>query len=400
MALVGLAAVVVSLAGRVAPASGDALQNAEARAADVSQQALNVAVLVHRMSVRFEADRAETGYLQEQLTISEAAVQSLQLRSSRTETLLRQEALRSYVDEVPTAASAVPLAGSLIELDAQATYLALAAGDISDTIDQFHLDQAQLATAVSTRELQLRHEVAAQEAAGDQRTLALREAGSLQVLLAQAQVQVAALKAPPPPTTAQATAGLPVGNGVVNAVSLALGPATAAPSTTTGSTSLSPTTTRAPPTRTIAAASIATTTEPVTTTTVAPIATTTVAAITTTTVTPVTTTTVAPVTTTTAAPPTTLAPAVTTATASAAEPPPAGGVWLELRECESGDNYQTDTGNGFYGAYQFAGSTWSGLGLSGLASQAPYWEQDEAAQRLQAQYGWSPWPACSAALGL
>ena len=119
MALVGLAAVVVSLAGRVAPASGDALQNAEARAADVSQQALNVAVLVHRMSVRFEADRAETGFLQEQLTISEAAVQSLQLRSSRTETLLRQEALRSYVDEVPTAASAVPLAGSLIELDAQ-----------------------------------------------------------------------------------------------------------------------------------------------------------------------------------------------------------------------------------------------------------------------------------------
>ena len=91
---------------------------------------------------------------------------------------------------------------------------------------------------------------------------------------------------------------------------------------------------------------------------------------------------------------------MTTTTASAAEPPPAGGVWLELRECESGDNYQTDTGNGFYGAYQFAGSTWSGLGLSGLASQAPYWEQDEAAQRLQAQYGWSPWPACSAALGL
>ena len=80
----------------------------KARAADVSQQALNVAVLVHRMSVRFEADRAETGFLREQLTISEAAVQSLQLRSSRTETLLRQEALRSYVDEVPTAASAVP----------------------------------------------------------------------------------------------------------------------------------------------------------------------------------------------------------------------------------------------------------------------------------------------------
>ncbi len=392
MALVGLAAVVVSLAGRVTPASGDALQNAETRAADVSQQALTVAVLVHQMSVRFEADRAETGFLREQLTISQAAVESLKLRSSQTEALLRQEALRSYVDEAPTAASAVPLAGSLMELDAQSTYLSLATGDISDTIDQFHLDQAQLATAVSTRELQLRHEVAAQEAAGDQRTLALREAGSLQVLLAQAQVQIAALKAPPPPTTVQATAGLPVGNGVVNAVSQALGPATAAPSTTTGSTGLSSTTTRAPPTRIIASASITTTTGPITTTTTGPITTTTVA--------PITTTTVAPITTTTAAPLATLAPDVTTTTASGAEPPPAGGVWLELRECESGDNYQTDTGNGFYGAYQFAASTWSGLGLSGVASQAPYWEQDEAAQRLQGQYGWSPWPACSAALGL
>ncbi|HTT90197.1 MAG TPA: transglycosylase family protein, partial [Acidimicrobiales bacterium] len=66
----------------------------------------------------------------------------------------------------------------------------------------------------------------------------------------------------------------------------------------------------------------------------------------------------------------------------------------------SGDNYQEDTGNGFYGAYQFAASTWSGLGMPGLASQAPYWEQDEAAQRLQAEDGWGPWPACSATLGL
>jgi hypothetical protein len=400
LALVGLAAVVVSLAARVSPASADALQNAEARVADLSGQAVNVAVLVHQMSLRFEVDRAETGYLREQVATSQAAVQSLQLRSSRTESLLRREALQSYVDEVPTAGSAVPLARNLIELDAQTTYLSLAAGDISDTIDQYHLDQAELATAIGTRQTELHHELAAERVAGNQRLRALREAGSLQFLLAQAQVQVKDLSAPPPTIAPGTTAGLPVGNGVVAAVSQAIGPApssshvlvtdqgtapatTAPPATNTSATS-SPTTTRAPPVRTIAAASITTSTEPVTTTTVAP----------------VTTTTVAPVTTTTVAPPTTVAAAVTTTTGSSAEPPPAGGVWLELRECESGDNYQTDTGNGFYGAYQFAASTWSGLGLSGLASQAPYWVQDEAAQRLQAQYGWKPWPACSAALGL
>jgi cytoskeletal protein RodZ len=400
MALVGLAAVVVGLAARVTPVSADALQNAEARVTDLSEQAVNVAVLVHQMSVRFEADRAETGYLREQLAISQTAVLSLQLRSSRTESLLRQEALRSYVDEVPAAGSAAPLAMNLIELDARTTYLSLAAGDISDTIDQYRLDQAELSTAIGTREVALRHELAAEKVAGNQRVLALREAGSLQLLLAQAQVQAQELSAPPPTSTPAPSAGLPVGNGVVDAVSQAMGttppsstvlmsdqasgPTTTAPTTTpTSGATLSPTTTRAPPVTTVAAASITTTTEPVTTTAVAP----------------ATTTTIEPVTTTTAAPPTTAAPAATT-TASSAEPPPAGGVWLELRECESGDNYQTDTGNGFYGAYQFAASTWTGLGLSGLASQAPYWVQDEAAERLQAQYGWKPWPACSAALGL
>jgi hypothetical protein len=77
-----------------------------------------------------------------------------------------------------------------------------------------------------------------------------------------------------------------------------------------------------------------------------------------------------------------------------------GGVWLELRECESGDNYQANTGNGYYGAYQFSAATWSGLGYPGRADLEPYWVQDEAAQRLQATGGWGQWPACSAALGL
>ena len=78
----------------------------------------------------------------------------------------------------------------------------------------------------------------------------------------------------------------------------------------------------------------------------------------------------------------------------------AGGVWLQLRECESGDNYRADTGNGFYGAYQFSASTWTGLGYPGRPDQEPPAMQDQAAQRLQAQSGWGQWPACSAALGL
>jgi hypothetical protein len=79
---------------------------------------------------------------------------------------------------------------------------------------------------------------------------------------------------------------------------------------------------------------------------------------------------------------------------------PSTGVWYRLRLCESGGNYNDNTGNGYYGAYQFAASTWSGLGLPGLPSQASPAVQDEAAKMLQARSGWGQWPSCSAQLGL
>ncbi|HUZ20375.1 MAG TPA: transglycosylase family protein [Acidimicrobiales bacterium] len=79
---------------------------------------------------------------------------------------------------------------------------------------------------------------------------------------------------------------------------------------------------------------------------------------------------------------------------------PMQGVWLALRRCESGDNYGTDTGNGYYGAYQFALTTWWGIGFSGTPNAAPPAVQDSAARTLQQRVGWSAWPACSAMLGL
>jgi hypothetical protein len=71
-----------------------------------------------------------------------------------------------------------------------------------------------------------------------------------------------------------------------------------------------------------------------------------------------------------------------------------------LRMCESGGDYSIDTGNGFYGAYQFDLGTWQGLGYSGRPSNAAPAVQNRAAARLEFQRGWEPWPACSAELGL
>ena len=71
-----------------------------------------------------------------------------------------------------------------------------------------------------------------------------------------------------------------------------------------------------------------------------------------------------------------------------------------LRNCESGGNYSINTGNGYYGAYQFALGTWRSLGYSGYPHQASPSTQDQAARELQARSGWGQWPACARKLGL
>jgi len=76
-------------------------------------------------------------------------------------------------------------------------------------------------------------------------------------------------------------------------------------------------------------------------------------------------------------PPTTLPATVVTGPAAAAAQ--AGGVWAELRQCESDDNYSDNTGNGYYGAYQFSLQTWEGIGYTGLPSDAAPAVQDQAA---------------------
>jgi hypothetical protein len=82
---------------------------------------------------------------------------------------------------------------------------------------------------------------------------------------------------------------------------------------------------------------------------------------------------------------------------------PTGSIAADLaaiRNCESGDNYRANTGNGYYGAYQFSLPTWQSLGETGLPSDAPPAVQDAAAYRLYQLAGWGSWPACAALLGL
>lgn len=67
---------------------------------------------------------------------------------------------------------------------------------------------------------------------------------------------------------------------------------------------------------------------------------------------------------------------------------------ISVRQCESGNNYRINTGNGYYGAYQFAAGTWWGVGgrrYATYAHQAPRFAQDHMAWKLWRQSGWGPW---------
>lgn len=74
--------------------------------------------------------------------------------------------------------------------------------------------------------------------------------------------------------------------------------------------------------------------------------------------------------------------------------------FAKLARCESGGNYATNTGNGYYGAFQYDISTWNNYGGYARADLAPPDVQNNKARETQAARGWSPWPSCARQLGL
>ena len=64
-----------------------------------------------------------------------------------------------------------------------------------------------------------------------------------------------------------------------------------------------------------------------------------------------------------------------------------------IRAYEQGeDGYATDTGNGYYGAYQFDLPTWQSVGGTGNPAHASPAEQDARAAMLIDRRGLAPWP--------
>ena len=256
------------------------------------------AAAVHTLTLAYEQASLQAQVLAQQVTADESQITQLRQKVSTDQDALRREAILSYTGGAVAPTGSLP-SGS--DPSVRAEYLQVATGDMTETVDQYRLQQAQLSAAAANLERQELASDAAVDQMSAARANALNQAATEQAQLTSLEGQLSSLEAQ---AAAQATQGLPVNNGIVTVVhSLVSGGG-------------------------------------------------------------------------------------------------AGGVWLQLRECESSDNYQANTGNGFYGAYQFSQSTWSDLGYPGRPDQEPPAMQDEAAQKLQAESGWGQWPACSAALGL
>src|SRR5207342_3608298 len=63
---------------------------------------------------------------------------------------------------------------------------------------------------------------------------------------------------------------------------------------------------------------------------------------------------------------------------------PGNDVWAKLRYCEAGGDYARNSGNGYYGAYQYSLSTWANFKGYARPDLAPPAVQDEKAKITQA----------------
>ncbi|KOV21551.1 transglycosylase family protein [Streptomyces sp. XY152] len=77
--------------------------------------------------------------------------------------------------------------------------------------------------------------------------------------------------------------------------------------------------------------------------------------------------------------------------------------WDKVAACESTDDWDTNTGNGYYGGLQFTQSTWEAYGGTRYAPRADLATKDQqiaVAEKVLDGQGPGAWPACSARAGL
>ena len=373
-------------------------------------QLVNAGANVHQATVAYGAAVASERRLATQVANDKVLADRAAASLSTSEVALRVELVSAYVGGYMTSPVAQAHPGGVGVADPAVAegYISVATDTLRGVVERFRLARLEWTSAqatVAAREKASQKSVAVAEAA---RTAAVREATVVSGQIQGLQAQLTALESQAGTRAGASTPqGGPVGGGLLQAVQAQLNLAAATGGSAVGSGSgLSSSGGRSAPVTGSSSGATTRVTSPPT----APVEVSTPA-----TTAPATTAPATTVVRTTAAPATAAPnqstntsassvsgaaqPATTTGSGTAGATPNAAD-WLALRTCESSDNYQENTGNGYFGAYQFSQATWTGLGYPGRPDQEPPSMQDQAAATLQAESGWGAWPSCSAALGL
>ncbi|WP_327682063.1 transglycosylase family protein [Kitasatospora sp. NBC_00458] len=78
-------------------------------------------------------------------------------------------------------------------------------------------------------------------------------------------------------------------------------------------------------------------------------------------------------------------------------------IWDDLAACESGGDWQADTGNGYFGGLQIRPPTWEeagGLRFADRPDRATRRQQTTVGEEILRRQGWEAWPGCAREIGM
>ncbi len=323
------------------PAGADQVSTLQSQAVAISQQLI-------REQLQVDTDRQQYSVVSARVAADAQAITQIgqeigqdSEQIAARETLVRQQAVRSYMDYGTGSGSATSalFAGDQEHAQAASEYSSIAVGNITTVVDQLHTAQS----ALQTHQASLRHQQDLDRADLATQSVDLSQADASAGHLAALHSQVTGQLA-----TAVAAQAATQDAAAVAAVAAAQKQAVRSPTTVARPVTTIPVTTGTGTTGTTG----------------------------------------------------TTAPAPVAPPSGADLPDPALNSFLQcVVQKESGGDYSINTGNGYYGAFQFSQSTWNvaaqdaGLAylVDVLPSSASQAEQDTVAVALYALDGGQPW---------
>ncbi|MDQ2727123.1 MAG: hypothetical protein M3Y91_04465, partial [Actinomycetota bacterium] len=246
--MVGSLVAFVLIAAPGGVATADQVRDTQARIGALQAQVATGAGHIHALTEAYQQANLQASTLGQQLTTDNATLQAMRTKMTASLSTLRNQAIRSYTGT--HADNTYAALGGSADPAVRAEYLSVASGNVTDSVDQLKVQQAQLQTQAATvkgeQEASNQDVRSAADARSSALALANHEQTQLDQLQSLLQTQVVARQQDEaataqaaanltPSTTSAApraaappvTQGAPVNGGLVASVQRVVGPAPA-----------------------------------------------------------------------------------------------------------------------------------------------------------------------------